>query len=84
MRKIREVLRLRASGLSQRAISASTGISKGTVSDYLKRASAAELGWDAAFALTDAENRSRCPLLMIRGATSPRSSGVIERRRRSY
>jgi transposase len=59
MRKIREVLRLREGGLSHRAISASTGMSKGTVSDYLKRAHDAELGWDAATAMTDAEVEAR-------------------------
>jgi transposase len=59
MRKIREVLRLREGGLSHRAISASTGMSKGTVSDYLKRAHDAELGWDAALAMTDSEVEAR-------------------------
>ena len=59
MRKIREVLRLRESGLSTRAISASTGMSKGTVSDYLRRAHDAELGWAAVLALTDAEVEGR-------------------------
>lgn len=59
MRKIREVLRLRESGLSTRAISASTGMSKGTVGDYLRRAREAELDWDAALAMTDAEVEAR-------------------------
>lgn len=59
MRKIREVLRLRASGLSHRAISTSTGMSKGTVSDYLKRAHDAELGWEAALVMTDAQVEAR-------------------------
>jgi transposase len=59
MRKIREVLRLRESGLSQRAISASTGMSKGAVTDYLKRAREAALSWDAAAALSDAEVEAR-------------------------
>lgn len=59
MRKIREVLRLRAGGLNHRAISASTGVSKGTVSDYLRRASEAALGWDAALAMSDGEVEAR-------------------------
>ena len=59
MRKIREVLRLRDSGLSQRAISASTGMSKGAVGDYLKRARGAGLGWDTARAMSDADVEAR-------------------------
>src|SRR5690348_18280814 len=46
MRKIREVLRLRfASGLSQRVIARSVGLSQGAVCDYLDRARRAGLGW---------------------------------------
>jgi transposase len=59
MRKIREVLRLRESGLSTRAISASTGVSKGTVSDYLRRAHDADLGWPAAVVMSDVEVEAR-------------------------
>ena len=47
MRKVREVLRLRYErGCSQRQIQASTGLSKGSVSDYLKRAEQAGLSWE--------------------------------------
>jgi DNA-binding transcriptional regulator LsrR (DeoR family) len=54
MRKIREILRLNYScGCSLRAISNSCGISRGTVSDYLHRAKAAELGWPLPRDLTD-------------------------------
>src|SRR5262245_37300689 len=59
MRKIREVLRLRESGLSQRAISASTGMSKGAVCDYLKRAAAAGLDWPEAKLMSDNDVEAR-------------------------
>lgn len=56
MRQIREVLRLKQScRQSQRSISASVGISKGSVSDYLARASRAGLAWADAETMTDSE-----------------------------
>ena len=46
MRKIREVLRLKwAAGMSNRRIAASCGVSRPTVSEYLRRAEAAGLSW---------------------------------------
>ena len=46
MRLIRDVLRLKyESGLSERAISATLGISKGATGSYLSRARAAGLSW---------------------------------------
>ena len=46
MRKIREVLRLRwAVGMSNRRIAASCGVSRPTVSKYLRRAESAGLSW---------------------------------------
>lgn len=60
MRKVREILRLRFErGLSQRQISASTGVSKGALSDYLRRAAAAGLTWEEARALDDGEVETR-------------------------
>jgi len=60
MRKVREILRLRFErGLSQRQISASTGVSKGALSDYLRRAAAAGLTWEVARALDDGELEAR-------------------------
>jgi hypothetical protein len=54
MRRIREVLRLKfESRLNQWQISASTGMSKGTVCDYLKRAAASGLGWEEAREMED-------------------------------
>lgn len=45
MRKIEDVLRLHARGLSTRRISLSTGVGKTTVIEYLRRALAAGLSW---------------------------------------
>jgi transposase len=60
MRRIREVLRLRYEcGLQQRLISASVGISKGSVSDYLARAGAAGMTWAEAAALDEDEIERR-------------------------
>jgi len=45
VRKIKEVLRLQALGLSQRQIAQSCAVGQATVSDYLKAAEAANLKW---------------------------------------
>jgi len=45
MRKIREVLRLHALGLTQRQIARSCSIGQSTVWEYLKAAESARLGW---------------------------------------
>ena len=46
MRKIREVLRLKwAVGMSNRRIAVSLGIARPTVSEYVRRAESAGLGW---------------------------------------
>ena len=54
MRKIREVLRLRASGLTVAAIARSLGIATGTVWTYATRLRAAGLGWPLPPELDDA------------------------------
>lgn len=60
MRKVREVLRLRYErGCTQREIQASTGLSKGSVSDYLKRADQVGLTWELARDLSDADVEAR-------------------------
>lgn len=60
MRKIREVLRLKFErGCSQREIQASTGLSKGSVNDYLKRARTAGVSWELARDLSDSELEAR-------------------------
>ncbi len=45
MRKIRDVLRLHAGGLSKRRIAAGLNIGRTTVGDYIKRSRRAGLGW---------------------------------------
>lgn len=45
MRKIKEVLRLRSSGLSTREIARSIGVARSTIADYLRRAAAAGVTW---------------------------------------
>ena len=54
MRKIREALRLHASGLSTRKIAASLGVGQSTASDYLKRVERAGLSWPLAAEMMDA------------------------------
>jgi transposase len=55
MRKISEVLRLRAAGLSVREIARSAGAARTTVSDYLLRADAAGLSWPLPEGMGDEE-----------------------------
>jgi transposase len=60
MRKIREILRLHHEcHLTQRQISASTGVCKGSVDGYLRRARDSGLTWEEARALDDAAVESR-------------------------
>ncbi len=55
MRKIREVLRLKFEArLSHERIAAATGLSKGAVSNYVRRAAQRSLGWPLAPDLDDA------------------------------
>ncbi len=54
MRKIKEVLRLRALGLTGRQIAASAGVARSTVSEYLKKADAAGLSWPQPEGMDDA------------------------------
>jgi len=53
MRKIKEVLRLKYSGLSNRKIAESCGISRPTVAEYIRRAKAAQLTWPLPEDLSD-------------------------------
>lgn len=55
MRKVREVLRLRHLGLSQRQIAVAVSIAPSTVVDYLHRARAAGLTWEQSEHQTDSE-----------------------------
>jgi transposase len=77
MRKIREVLRLHYErGCSHREIQSSTGLSKGSVSDYLKRAREAGVTWEAASALDDAELEAK--LFRAIGRCEPRRRVSID------
>lgn len=53
MRKIRDVLRLAAQGLSTREIAASSGVGRTTLRDYLRRATRAGLVWPLPDGLSD-------------------------------
>lgn len=55
MRKIREILRLKHLGRSQRQIASSVSTAVGTVCGYLQRASEAGIGWADVESKTDAE-----------------------------
>ncbi|MGI9386961.1 MAG: IS21 family transposase [Methyloligellaceae bacterium] len=55
MRKIREVLRLRAGGLSGRQIAHSLSLGRATVSDYFRRADVEGLSWPLPNTLLDSD-----------------------------
>ena len=56
MRKIKEVLRLKYDcGISKREIARSCQVSRSTVADYLRKATAAGINWTEASTLTEAE-----------------------------
>lgn len=59
VRKIKEILRLGAEGLSNRAIASSVGIGHTTVAEYRRRAHAARLTWDRCRDWTQAELEAR-------------------------
>ena len=59
MRKTKEVLRLKAAGQSDRAISRSLRIARSTVAAYLSRAKAAGLSWPLPPEWTEAELEAR-------------------------
>jgi transposase len=54
MRKVKEVLRLKSLGLSNRQIAQSTKVSHSTVADYLSKAEKADLTWPIVEELDDA------------------------------
>lgn len=59
VRKIREVLRLKAAGVSDRKIAAAVGCSRSTVPLCLRRAAEAGIGWPLPRALDDTELEAR-------------------------
>jgi len=72
MRKIRDVLRMKEKGHSHREITASVGISEGSVCDYLARARKAGLTWSDAGAMTDTEVEACLFALVGRNEPKPR------------
>ena len=60
VRKIKEVLRLNASGKSNRKIAVSCGIGRSTVAEYLCRAADAGLVWPLPPEMSDATIEQRC------------------------
>jgi transposase len=77
MRRIREVLRLSFENhLTHRQISASTGMSKGTVGEYLKRAAASGLTWATAQEMDDSAVEAR--LFRMVGQCEPPSRVPID------
>ena len=82
MHHIREVLRLAATGTSNRMISGCLGIARSTVADVLGRAAEAGLAWPLAPEMGDAElaqalyqRPARSPHLGARRHAEPRRSG---------
>jgi transposase len=73
MRKISEVLRLRAQGRSIRQIAASVGAGSSTVGEYLRRADAAGLGWPLPEGVGEEELDARLfpPPVAVPGAVRP-------------
>ena len=59
MRKIAEVLRLKATGLSTRKVASSLSLGQSTVSEYLKRADRAGLSWPLPEGVSDADLENR-------------------------
>ena len=59
MRKIRDAMRLRASGFSTRKIAASLGVSQSTANEYVKRVERSGLTWPLPDELTDADLERR-------------------------
>jgi len=73
MRKISEVLRLRAQGRSIREIAASVGVGHTAVGEYLRRAEAAGLGWPLPEGVGEEELDARLfpPPVALPGAARP-------------
>lgn len=59
MRKIREIVRLKAAGVSERQIAAAVGVVRSTVQLCLRRAGEAGIGWPLAERLSEAELHER-------------------------
>src|SRR3989442_12189907 len=75
MRRLRELLRLKSAGLSQRAIAQACAVGLGTVTGYLQRATAAGLSWplpdDLDDAALEARRFTRAPVPPVRDRAVP-------------
>jgi len=77
MRRIREVFRLKHElGLSERDIATSTGMSKSSAHDYIRRADEAGLTWEQVSQLEDAVLESR--LFVFVGRNEPPTRAPID------
>ena len=81
MRKIHDVLRLSAAGMSKRKISASLGVSATAAGECIRRARRAGLGWPLPEGLTDEALEDRLypppagrPRMVARSRTGRRST----------
>ena len=70
MRRVREILRLKHGGASDRQIARSLSLARSTVALTLERAAAAELGWPLPATLTDRVLEARCTPAMAAGKAS--------------
>jgi transposase len=80
MRKITEILRLDAQGVSQRQIARSTAVGKTTVAEYLARAKEAGLAWPLPEGLDDEALEAKLfrPRRRSPGARSPTGARSTE------
>lgn len=74
MRKIQEILRLRASGLSARQIAASVGSARSTVGECLRRAEEAGVSWPLAQTLDETTLERRLYPPPPAASTTPRAA----------
>jgi transposase len=80
MHKIRDVLRLQASGLSRRQIAASLGISRTAVGECLRRAREAETAWPLPEGVDDAALEARLyPPVTVTAARSQPDWAAVHR-----
>ena len=81
MRKIRDVLRLSAAGMSQRKIAASLGVSATAAGDCIRRARRAGLSWPVPEGLTDAalEHRLYPPAMAAKDRRPQPNWAVVHR-----
>lgn len=88
MHKVREILRLRAAGLTEREVAASVGCARSTVQDCLKRAAAAGIGWPLPEGLDEAaaveKLYRRAPTLTARAFAEPDYAYIAQELKRKH